>query len=132
MAGRIEDYALIGDLQTAALVGKDGSIDWLCLPRFDSGACFAALLGDADNGRWRIAPVGADVCATRSYRGDTLVLDTVWETPTGSVRVTDLMPQRDRAPDVIRIVEGISGSVDMRSELALRFDYGSVVPWVRR
>jgi GH15 family glucan-1,4-alpha-glucosidase len=130
--GRIEDYALIGDLQTAALVGKDGSIDWLCLPRFDSGACFAALLGDESNGQWRIAPVSGSTCTSRSYRGDTLVLDTVWETDGGTVKVTDFMPQRDRAPDVVRIIEGVSGSVDMRSEVRLRFDYGNVVPWMRR
>jgi GH15 family glucan-1,4-alpha-glucosidase len=132
VAGRIEDYALIGDLQTAALVGRDGGIDWLCLPRFDSAACFAALLGDRDNGRWRLAPDGATECTSRGYRGDTLVLDTVWETPTGTVKVTDFMPQRDRAPDVVRIVEGVSGEVAMRGELTLRFDYGSVVPWMRR
>jgi GH15 family glucan-1,4-alpha-glucosidase len=130
--GRIEDYALIGDLQTAALVGTDGSIDWLCLPRFDSASVFAALLGDRDNGRWRLAPSEAEVCTSRSYRGDTLVLDTVWETPSGTVKVTDFMPQRDKAPDVVRVVEGLAGEVAMRSELALRFDYGSVVPWVRR
>ncbi|WP_329180127.1 glycoside hydrolase family 15 protein [Streptomyces sp. NBC_01477] len=132
MPGRIEDYALIGDLQTAALVGRDGSVDWLCLPRFDSAACFAALLGDEGNGRWRLAPLDADQCSERSYRGDTLVLDTVWHTPAGTVKVTDFMPQRDRAPDVIRVVEGVSGEVAMRSELTLRFDYGSVVPWMRR
>jgi GH15 family glucan-1,4-alpha-glucosidase len=132
VAGRIEDYALIGDLQTAALVGLDGSIDWLCLPRFDSAACFAALLGDGDNGRWRLAPLNASRCSRREYRGDTLVLDTFWETPTGTVKVTDFMPQRDRAPDVIRIVEGLAGEVAMRGELALRFDYGAVVPWMRR
>ncbi|MET8676202.1 glycoside hydrolase family 15 protein [Streptomyces sp. NPDC004647] len=132
MAGRIEDYALIGDLQTAALVGRDGSIDWLCLPRFDSAACFAALLGDEDNGHWRIAPVSGTTCTHRSYRGETLVLDTVWETATGTVEVTDFMPQRDRAPDVVRIVRGVSGTVDMRSEIRLRFDYGSIVPWMRR
>ncbi|MEC3993353.1 glycoside hydrolase family 15 protein [Actinacidiphila sp. DG2A-62] len=132
MPGLIEDYALIGDLQTAALVGRDGSIDWLCLPRFDSAAVFAALLGDRDNGRWRLAPVDSAECGSRAYRGDTLVLDTVWETPTGTVKVTDFMPQRDKAPDVIRIVEGVSGEVAMRSELTLRFDYGTVVPWVRR
>jgi GH15 family glucan-1,4-alpha-glucosidase len=130
--GRIEDYALIGDLQTAALVGRDGSIDWLCLPRFDSAACFAALLGDEDNGRWRLAPAGAAECTSRSYRGDTLVLDTYWETPTGTVKVTDFMPQRDRSPDVMRIAECVSGTVDMHTELALRFDYGAVVPWMRR
>ncbi|MFD7923187.1 glycoside hydrolase family 15 protein [Streptomyces sp. NPDC059740] len=128
----LEDYALIGDLQTAALVCRDGSIDWLCLPRFDSAACFAALLGDRDNGHWRIAPTAAHARPRRSYRGDSLVLDTEWETPTGSVRVTDFMPQRDRAPDVVRIVEGLSGRVEMTSELRLRFDYGSIVPWTRR
>ncbi|WP_309059868.1 glycoside hydrolase family 15 protein [Streptomyces sp.] len=129
---RIEDYALIGDEQTAALVGADGSVDWLCLPRFDSAACFARLLGDEDNGHWRIAPVGADRCARRAYRPDTLILDTDWETPDGAVRVTDLMPQRDRAPDLVRIVQGLRGEVTVRSTLRLRFDYGSVVPWVRR
>ncbi|MFI7100192.1 glycoside hydrolase family 15 protein [Streptomyces sp. NPDC050161] len=131
MPPRIEDYALIGDLQTAALVGRDGSIDWLCLPRFDSGACFAALIGGKDNGHWRLAPAASDARATRAYRGDSLVLDTVWDTPTGSVKVTDFMPQRDRAPDVIRIVEGLHGRVEMRGVLRLRFDYGRVVPWVR-
>jgi len=129
---RIEDYALIGDEQTAALVGMDGSVDWLCLPRFDSAACFARMLGDQDNGHWRIAPKGADRCTRRGYRPDTLVLDTEWETDEGTIRVTDLMPQRHRAPDVVRIVEGISGKVTVHSRLRLRFDYGSVVPWVRR
>jgi GH15 family glucan-1,4-alpha-glucosidase len=129
----IEDYALIGDEQTAALVGRDGSVDWLCLPRFDSAACFARLLGDEENGHWRIAPKGVDgPCTRRAYRRDTLVLDTEWDTPEGSVRVTDLMPQRDRAPDVVRIVEGLSGRVTVRSTLRLRFDYGSIVPWLRR
>ncbi|MGX9886112.1 glycoside hydrolase family 15 protein [Streptomyces sp. NPDC002276] len=132
MHPRIEDYALIGDEQTAALVGMDGSVDWLCLPRFDSAACFARLLGDEDNGHWRIAPKGADRCTRRAYRPDTLVLDTEWETAEGAVRVTDLMPQRHRAPDVVRVVEGLSGRVTVRSTLRLRFDYGAVVPWVRR
>ncbi|MCW2874081.1 glycoside hydrolase family 15 protein [Actinacidiphila oryziradicis] len=132
MPGLIEDYAIIGDLQTAALVGKNGSIDWLCLPRFDSSACFSALLGDQDNGHWLLAPVGAADCTNRAYRGDTLVLDTFWETPSGTVKVTDFMPQRDKAPDVVRIVEGISGRVAMSGELRLRFDYGSIVPWMRR
>ncbi|MFF8732116.1 glycoside hydrolase family 15 protein [Streptomyces sp. NPDC015171] len=132
MNARIEDYALIGDEQTAALVGKDGSIDWLCLPRFDSGACFARLLGGEDNGHWTIAPAGAGTCTRRAYRPDTLVLDTEWDTPEGTVRVTDLMPQRDRAPDVVRIVEGVSGRVTVHSTVRLRFDYGSVVPWMRR
>ncbi|MFJ3583677.1 glycoside hydrolase family 15 protein [Streptomyces sp. NPDC090127] len=132
MTQRIDDYALIGDLQTAALVGRDGSIDWLCLPRFDSGACFAALLGDEENGHWRIAPKGATTCTTRGYAGDSLVLETYWETRGGTVKVIDFMPQRDAAPDVMRIVEGVSGSVEVESVLRLRFDYGSVVPWVRR
>ncbi|MGW0085571.1 glycoside hydrolase family 15 protein [Streptomyces sp. NPDC003393] len=133
MHPRIEDYALIGDEQTAALVGRDGSIDWLCLPRFDSGACFARLLGDEENGHWRLAPKDAEgPCARRAYRPDTLVLDTEWDTPDGSVRVTDLMPQRDQAPDLVRIVEGLSGRVTVRSTLRLRFDYGSIVPWVRK
>ncbi|MGP9021562.1 glycoside hydrolase family 15 protein [Streptomyces sp. BR1] len=129
---RIEDYALIGDLQTAALVGRDGSVDWLCLPRFDSAACFAALLGDDDNGHWRIAPAGAGDCTRRAYLDDSLVLESVWETRNGTVKVIDFMPQRDVCPDVVRIVEGVSGSVEMSSVLRLRFDYGRVVPWVRR
>ncbi|MFF3260464.1 glycoside hydrolase family 15 protein [Streptomyces sp. NPDC002932] len=132
MTPLIEDYALIGDLQTAALVGKNGSVDWLCLPRFDSGACFAALLGDEDNGHWRIAPQGADTCTRRAYAGESLVLETFWETRTGTVKVIDFMPQRDQEPDVMRIIEGVSGTVDMTSVLRLRFDFGSVVPWVRR
>ncbi|MFE0513554.1 glycoside hydrolase family 15 protein [Streptomyces sp. NPDC058964] len=132
MQPRIEDYALIGDEQTAALVGRNGSIDWLCLPRFDSAACFARLLGDEENGHWRIAPKGADMCTRRAYRTDTLVLDTEWETEEGTVRVTDLMPQRDRCPDVMRIVEGVSGRVTVRSTLRLRFDYGAIIPWMRR
>ncbi|TJZ51181.1 glycoside hydrolase family 15 protein [Streptomyces piniterrae] len=132
MHPHLEDYALIGDLQTAALVGRDGSIDWLCLPRFDSAACFAALLGSKENGHWRLAPSSSDARRQRSYRGDSLVLDTVWETSTGTVKVTDFMPQRDRMPDVVRIVEGLSGSVEMRGVLRLRFDYGRVVPWVRQ
>ena len=129
---RIEDYALIGDHQTAALVNRHGSIDWLCLPRFDSAACFAALLGDRENGHWTIAPPGGGTCARRAYRHDSLVLDTEWETDEGTVRVTDLMPQRDRSPDLVRIVEGLSGRVTMRSTVRLRFDYGSAVPWMRR
>ncbi|MFF4544565.1 glycoside hydrolase family 15 protein [Streptomyces sp. NPDC001406] len=132
MHPRIEDYALIGDEQTAALVGRDGSIDWLCLPRFDSAACFARLLGDEENGHWRIAPKNAGTCTRRAYRPDTLVLDTEWETAEGTVRVTDLMPQRERAPDVVRIVEGVSGRVTVRSVLRLRFDYGAIIPWMRR
>ncbi|MDV9190204.1 glycoside hydrolase family 15 protein [Streptomyces sp. SR27] len=132
MTQRIDDYALIGDLQTAALVGRDGSVDWLCLPRFDSAACFAAILGDEDNGHWRIAPKGATTCTTRRYAEDSLVLETYWETRTGTVKVIDFMPQRDRAPDLMRIVEGVSGTVEMSAVLRLRFDYGSIVPWMRR
>ncbi|MFI1735177.1 glycoside hydrolase family 15 protein [Streptomyces acidicola] len=133
MPGRIEDYALVGDLLTAALVGRDGSLDWLCLPRFDSSACFAALLGDPDNGRWLIAPAEPDgPYARRRYRGDTLILNTEWETATGQVLVTDFMPRREGAPCVVRIVEGLSGSVDMHMDLRLRFDYGRVLPWMRR
>ncbi|MGW0537529.1 glycoside hydrolase family 15 protein [Streptomyces sp. NPDC003032] len=128
----IEDFALIGDHQTAALIGKDGSLDWLCLPRFDSAACFAALLGDEENGHWRVAPKDAGPCSRRAYRRDSLVLDSEWDTEDGSVRVTDFMPQRDRSPDVVRIVEGLKGSVTVRSTLRLRFDYGSVVPWMRK
>ena len=132
MAGRIEDYALVGDMQTAALIGRDGSADWMCLPRFDSPAVFAALLGDEQNGHWRLAPSGATHCTRRSYRGDTLVLTTEWETASGTVHVHDFMPPRGEAPDLVRIVEGISGEVPMHSELRLRFDYGVVAPWVRR
>ncbi|MEU9367395.1 glycoside hydrolase family 15 protein [Streptomyces avermitilis] len=128
----IEDYALIGDQQSAALVARDGSIDWLCLPRFDSPACFAALLGDEHNGKWRIAPKGAGLCTRRAYRTDSLVLDSEWDTPDGTLRVTDLMPQRDSAPDLVRIVEGLRGRVTVHSAIRLRFDYGSIVPWMRR
>src|SRR5919199_1394135 len=129
---RIEDYALIGDLQTAALISREGSVDWLCFPRFDSGACFAALLGDEDNGRWVIEPNAPFRSIHRRYRGDTLILETEWETAAGAVRVIDFMPPRERAPDIVRIVEGIRGSVPMRTELVIRFDYGSIVPWVQR
>ncbi len=129
----IEDYALVGDTQTAALVGRDGSIDWLCAPRFDSGACFAALLGAPEHGRWLLAPRGADPARTRrAYRDGTLVLETTFATPDGRVRVIDCMPPRDRVPDVVRIVEGLEGEVPMQLELVVRFDYGSILPWVTR
>jgi GH15 family glucan-1,4-alpha-glucosidase len=128
----IEDYALLGDTQTAALVGRDGSVDWLCMPRFDSAACFAALLGDERNGRWLIAPVGEPTAETRRYVAGTLVLETHFKTDEGEVRVTDFMPPRETAPDIVRIVEGIRGRVNMRMQLVIRFEYGSVVPWVRR
>src|ERR671925_1684828 len=128
----IEDYALIGDLQTAALVARNGSIDWCCFPRFDSGACFAALLGDATAGRWLLAPDAEASRSYRRYRHDTLILETVHEVAGGSVRVLDFMPPRGRAPDIVRIVEGLGGEVAMRSELVIRYDYGRIVPWVRR
>src|SRR3954462_10465367 len=132
MPSRIEDYALIGDCQTAALVARDGSIDWCCFPHFDSGACFAALLGTPDHGRWLLAPAGRVVKSSPRYRTDTLILETVFETAGGAVRAIDFMPPRGTAPDIVRIVEGLHGSVEMRTELVIRFDYGSIVPWVRR
>jgi GH15 family glucan-1,4-alpha-glucosidase len=133
MALRIEDYAIVGDTQSVALIGRDGSCDWLCLPRFDSPACFASLLGSSENGRWLLAPRGASLARTRRrYREGTLILETTFDTPEGSVRVVDCMPPRSLAPDLVRIVEGIEGEVPMRMELSVRFDYGSLVPWVRR
>ena len=129
---RIEDYGLIGDLQTAALVGRDGSIDWLCFPRFDSGACFAALLGNADNGRWLLAPDCKVERVERRYRERSLIHELDFHTEHGSVRLIDFMPPRGTAPDVVRIVEGLGGRVPMRMELVLRFDYGRIIPWVRR
>jgi len=128
---RIEDYALIGDLQTAAIVGRNGSVDWLCLPRFDSPSCFSALLGDEHHGRWSIAPAGEIRATTRRYRPGTLVLETEFETDEGAVRVIDFMPRRgDGPPRLIRIAKGLRGRVPMRMELVLRPDYASVVPWV--
>jgi GH15 family glucan-1,4-alpha-glucosidase len=128
----IEDYALLSDLETAAMVGRDGSVDWMCLPRFDSEACLAALLGTRANGFWRVAPTAAPgICTRRAYRPDTLVLDTWWETAEGAVRVTDFMPPRAEVPFIVRVVEGLSGTVTVRSELRLRFHHGRVVPWVR-
>ncbi len=123
---------MIGDRVSAALVGRSGSIDWLCLPRFDSGACFAALLGDSGNGRWLIAPAAATQRATRRYQEGTLILETVFETPSGSVMVTDFMPVGQQNAAVIRVVDGLHGHVDMHTELGLRFDYGMSVPWVTR
>ncbi len=132
MACKIEDYALLGDCETAALVARDGSIDWLCWPRFDSGACFAALLGRPEHGRWLIAPSDASARRTRRYRDDTLILETDIETTDGAVTVIDFMPPRGKASDVIRMVIGRRGQVAMRTELIIRFDYGSLVPWVTR
>jgi GH15 family glucan-1,4-alpha-glucosidase len=133
MAGnRIEDYAMIGDCETAAMVARNGSIDWLCWPRFDSDACFAALLGDAGNGRWLIAPKSAETSITRRYRGDTLILETRFETEEGSVVLIDFMPPRGRASDICRIVVGERGRVAMRMELVIRFSYGVAIPWGTR
>lgn len=131
MALPIEDYGLIGDTHTAALVGRNGSIDWLCLPRFDSGACFAALLGESRHGHWIISPATPAQATGRRYRPHTLILETDFETAEGAVRVIDFMTLRSGEPDVIRIVEGVRGEVPMEMELVIRFDYGSVVPWVR-
>jgi GH15 family glucan-1,4-alpha-glucosidase len=136
---RIEDYALLGDLETAALVGRDGSVDWLCLPRFDSDAIFAAMLGDQHNGQWRLNPTAADGPPSRAgrierrYQKDTLILQTEWTTVGGTVRVIDFMPPRDdSSPVLVRIVEGVSGAVEMECVLRMRFGYGRVIPWVRR
>ncbi|MDQ6874756.1 MAG: glycoside hydrolase family 15 protein, partial [Actinomycetota bacterium] len=131
MALRIEDYAIIGDTHTAALVGTNGSIDWLCLPRFDSAACFAGLLGDDSNGHWQICPQGEVVATRRRYRGHTLVLETEFETDTGVVQLVDCMPVCDDRADIVRRVVGLRGSVQMRMEWVIRFGYGKIVPWVR-
>jgi GH15 family glucan-1,4-alpha-glucosidase len=128
----IESYALIGDCHTAALIGSDGSMDWLCFPRFDSGACFAALLGGPEHGRWLLAPAGKVKSVQRRYRRDSLILETDFHTSRGSVRVIDFMPMSDERWDVVRIVQGLTGTVALRMELVVRFDYGSIVPWVRR
>jgi GH15 family glucan-1,4-alpha-glucosidase len=132
MALRIEDYALIGDCQTAALVGRDGSIDWLCWPRFDSDACFAALLGTPEHGRWLITPLDEKATVTRRYRGDSLILETQFKTSTGTATLIDFMPLRGETSDLIRIVRGDSGQVKMHLELILRFCYGKAIPWVTR
>ena len=132
MSHPLESYALIGDCETAALVGKNGSVDWLCLPRFDSGACFAALLGTEEHGRWSIAPDVPIHSTRRCYRDDTLILETEHSTASGRVTVTDFMPVRQTAADLIRIVEGRAGTVPMTMDLRIRFDYGASVPWVRR
>ena len=128
---KIEDYAFLSDTQTGALVSRDGCVDWLCLPRFDSPACFASLLGDTNNGHWRFYPEEEVVGTRRRYRGDSLILETEIETKSGAVRLIDFMPPRGEDPDIIRIVEGLRGKVPMRMELIIRFDYGQIVPWVR-
>jgi GH15 family glucan-1,4-alpha-glucosidase len=132
VAGRIEDHALIGDTQAAALVDRAGTIDWLCLPRFDSPACFASLVGTPDNGFWRLGPAAPDARVTRRYRGDSLVLETEFTTAEGTVRVVDCMPVRRDDPDLVRRVEGVRGRVTVRSDLRARFGYGRSTPWVRR
>jgi GH15 family glucan-1,4-alpha-glucosidase len=132
MASLIEDYAVIGDCHTAALVARNGSIDWLCFPRFDSGACFAALLGNEEHGRWLLAPAGEIRDIRRHYRDGTLVLETDYETVDGAVTLIDCMPPRSREPDLVRMVVGRSGQVRMRMQLIIRFDYGFITPWVRR
>ena len=129
---RIEDYAFLSDTQTCALVSREGSVDWLCFPRFDSGACFAALLGDQENGRWAFTPDQEVVTRRRRYRDGTLILETEIETASGGVRLIDFMPPRGKAPDIVRIIEGIRGRMTLHMELIIRFDYGHVVPWVRK
>jgi GH15 family glucan-1,4-alpha-glucosidase len=132
MSRPIDDYAVISDMRTAALVSRDGSINWLCLPRFDSAACFAALLGDESNGHWTVAPAGAIRRSRRRYAGDTLVLENEFETAEGAVQLIDFMPRTDAHSSIVRIVEGLRGRVPMRMELAIRFDYGRDMPWVHR
>ena len=129
---KIEDYAFLSDTQTGALVSRDTCIDWLCFPRFDSPACFASLLGGHENGHWKFTPEGEITATRRRYRGDTLILETEIETSEGAVRFIDFMPPRGEAPDIVRIIEGLRGSVRLRMELIIRFDYGSLVPWVRK
>ncbi|HEX5770134.1 MAG TPA: trehalase-like domain-containing protein, partial [Nocardioidaceae bacterium] len=131
MALPIEDYAVIGDSATAALVGRDGSVDWLCLPRFDSPACFAALLGDEGHGRWLIGPEG-EFTSTRRYLDDTAVLETTFTTPTGTVVLVDVMPVGDQRADLVRRVVGVSGTVRMQHEWVLRTGYGKIMPWITR
>lgn len=132
MSQRIEDYALIGDCETAALIGRNGSIDWLCWPAFDSDACFAAILGNHKNGRWLIAPAEDVTATSRRYLGDTLILETRFETKTGTALLIDFMPPRGKASDIVRLVRGLTGTVKMRMELVIRFGFGVDIPWVRR
>jgi GH15 family glucan-1,4-alpha-glucosidase len=129
---QIEDYAMIGDLRTAALVARDGCVDWLCAPRFDSGACFAALLGDGDNGHWKLGPADGGVAAERRYREGTMILESDFEVDGGRARLIDFMPAGDAQTSIVRIVEGLSGTVEMRMEMIIRLDYGATIPWVER
>jgi len=131
MSQNIEDYAMIGDCHSAALIGLNGSMDWLCLPHFDSPACFAALLGKPENGFWKVEPTGI-YQVKRRYLGDTLVLETTFETESGVCRLTDAMLINTESPDIVRIIEGVRGSVDMSFELVIRFAYGSIIPWLSR
>jgi GH15 family glucan-1,4-alpha-glucosidase len=131
-ASLIEDYAFVSDTQSGALISRDGCVDWLCLPRFDSGACFAALLGTRENGCWSFTPKAKVTSTKRSYRGDSLILETELETDDGTVRLIDFMPPRGTNPDIVRIVEGLAGTVAIRMQLVIRFDYGSIIPWVRK
>ena len=132
MPSRIEDYALVGDCETAALVARNGSVDWLCLPRFDSGACFAGLLGTPDNGCWELAPAGEVRRTRRRYRPNSLVLETTFETDHGAVTVVDFMPMARERPQLVRLVRGERGQVPMRTRVVIRFDHGHIIPWVRR
>jgi GH15 family glucan-1,4-alpha-glucosidase len=132
MSLKLEDYGLVGDTHTAALVGRNGSIDWLCLPRFDSAACFAALLGDEQNGCWRIAPAQPCQKVSQTYRKDTLILETEFEIEHGTVRLIDCMPPRGSCPYLVRVVECVRGQAAMEMNLVVRFDYGITIPWVRR
>src|SRR5213083_1824898 len=129
---KIEDYAFLSDTQTGALVSRDGCVDWLCFPRFDSPACFASLVGDKENGHWRFFPKEKVEATRRRYRGETLILETEIETKSGAIRLIDFMPPRGENPDIIRIIEGLRGEVALKMELIVRFDYGRVVPWVRK
>ena len=129
---KIEDYAFLSDTQTGALVSRDGCVDWLCFPRFDSPACFASLVGDKENGHWRFFLEENVEATRRRYRGETLILETEIETKSGAVRLIDFMPPRGENPDIVRIIEGVRGKVSMQMELIVRFDYGQIVPWVRR
>src|SRR5436190_16345978 len=129
---KIEDYAFLSDTQTGALVSRDGCVDWLCFPRFDSPACFASLLGEKKNGHWRFFPEEKIDKTRRRYRDGTLILETEIETKSGAVRLIDFMPPRGENPDIIRIVEGLRGKMSMHMELIIRFDYGQIVPWVRK